>query len=1004
MIRLKINRSVALFLSILTLTSMLCSCGNEATAELLQSQKSSETENQSQSEDPSKSSDNITTAEESKEMPLTPVDFHTLDKHKVETVAGSYKIDMGELVQVYFEDHPEWIELYNKSWRLHKDHIQKIPAAVNPESPFYVDEAFSGDIFLWDTVFMMLYDRYGINQFPALPSMDNFYYAQTDSDKQDNGYIPREIVEATGKDYWGGYSDPTATNPPLLSYAEWMCYQIHGDVSRFSKEIKGKTIYERLCAHYRFIENNKVDRSGLYGNTNGLGTGLDDSPNQGAGQTYNSLSMQQAQNALYLSKIAGAMGKKEDEEYYKSEHKRIAELINEKMWDEESAMYSNLASAGRIKTKISTPTALWALLAEVATEERAEKAVQNHALNSQKLFRPNGLSTLAYDHKDFVAEGGYWKGAIWAPTSYQYIKGLNTYGFDKIAFEESLRLVNTLSKVYEAGKKGGYVKSPTLYENYSAEYIRQGWASLDYELTRKDFAGWTPCMSVGLILENLAGVNINAPENNVSWDVRLTEEFSVSNLFFAHNGEENRVSLAAGRRVSAADPLTFSVKAEKPFHLTVTAAGQKAEYDIPAGTSTFRLGEKSDENRNEAKIGFSAMDFEKNKEKISVLSPIDSVYFTKEANKNITDGLSWQHGILLGKIRNLNTVGLNTEKRENLLAKTENQALREAGYADAVTLWKHYYLGGDEGFMLCAEAGRDLRTLRLCVSVSKGSCGRICAFLSDASAKEIQFCLPEGEYILDIPYVAATEGSYLFVKWTVCNEMILNSDSETEIETSSVGISLAVILGGGEFVEYTQPQVDKVKPLEDSSKVIDPALALKGTTVEKDRIEVDFGKEDILDWVQFSTDNAQFAKKKSGELIYGYKRNHDAVPSGEKGRVTDAPIFYINGEVESGRSATIDRSGVQCRGRGNGFSFFVKPTEKAQTLKLYSGTWNGDGIIELYIDGKPVYRETMSGNGMNIYETTVGFELQKGQTLEVRLTLGNPHNNGSLLLFGAAVC
>ena len=120
--------------------------------------------------------------------------------------------------------------------------------------------------------------------------------------------------------------------------------------------------------------------------------------------------------------------------------------------------------------------------------------------------------------------------------------------------------------------------------------------------------------------------------------------------------------------------------------------------------------------------------------------------------------------------------------------------------------------------------------------------------------------------------------------------------------------------------------------------------------------------------------------------------------------MTDAPIFYINGEVESGRSATIDRSGVQCRGRGNGFSFFVKPTEKAQTLKLYSGTWNGDGIIELYIDGKPVYRETMSGNGMNIYETTVGFELQKGQTLEVRLTLGNPHNNGSLLLFGAAVC
>ncbi|MBE6543125.1 MAG: hypothetical protein E7675_01860, partial [Ruminococcaceae bacterium] len=109
------------------------------------------------------------------------VPFETVDNHKTETVAGGYKIDMGDLVQVYFEEHPEWVELYNKSWQLHKSKIQRIPEATNPERPYYVDEAFSGNIFVWDTIFMMLYDRYGMNQFPILSSLENFYYCQLDS-------------------------------------------------------------------------------------------------------------------------------------------------------------------------------------------------------------------------------------------------------------------------------------------------------------------------------------------------------------------------------------------------------------------------------------------------------------------------------------------------------------------------------------------------------------------------------------------------------------------------------------------------------------------------------------------------------------------------------------------------------------------------------------------------------------------------------------------------------
>ncbi len=730
------------------------------------------------------------------DMNLEPVSFETVDKHKEETVAGGYKIDMGDIVQVYFQNHPEWVELYNKSWELHKDHIQRIPAATNPERPYYVDEAFSGDIFLWDTVFMMLYDRYGMNQFPILTSMENFYYCQTDSDGKDNGYIPREIIESSGEDYWKSYTSETATNPPLLSWAEWECYQIHGDVSRFSKIIDGKTIYQRLCEHYEFIEKNKkLFIDGLYGKTNGLGTGLDDSPNQGSGQTYNSLSIQQAQNAYYISLIANAMGNTKDSEYYKSEHQRIAKLINKKMWDEKESMYSNLIG-GSIHTNISTPTSLWALVGRVATKETAEKMVRNQALNSNKLYRPNGLATLAYDHSEFVAEGGYWKGAIWAPTSYQYIKGLNAYGYDIEAFEESIRLVNTLSAVYESGKKGGYVKKATLFENYSAEYIRSGWVRPDFELTRDDFAGWTPCMSIGLMIENLIGVTIAAPENKVNWNVNLTEHHSISNLYYSYEGTANRVSLAAAQRSIADDDLVFSVKADHPFKLTVTASGVTKEYDIEAGIHTYRhtSNNKNSENKPSLSVSSSSFDVSKNcfaKEALD--NSLDYVYFTSSVNESVKDGISYQAGKLSGKIFNLNTVGRPVYSNSDLLTVKNNSALVSLGLNGAKTLGKYYYTMGNEGFMLCSEASKEMRTLRIAVSVSGGAKGIISASLSDASASTVSLKLDEGDYVIEIPYCAASEGRYLLVKWTLDNESLRLDSSKIEDKSMSVGISAVVL-------------------------------------------------------------------------------------------------------------------------------------------------------------------------------------------------------------------
>lgn len=730
-----------------------------------------------------------------------------------ETLPCGYEIDMGNLPKVYFSEHPEWEEIYDATWEIHKNNISKIPAATNPEEPYYVDEAFSGNIFVWDTMLMMMFDKYGINEFPTLPSIDNFYYNQVDSDDERDGYICREIVESTGKDYWDyATKKNTGTNPPLFAMAEWEQYQIHGDVSRFSKVINGKTIYERLIAQYNYIERNKKMENGLYGKTNGFGNGLDNTPNQDGyrlstddadgRQTYNDLSIQQAQAAWYISLIAEAMGKEEDARYFLSEHDRIAALINEKLWSEEAQMYSNIAEDGVTKTNVSTPTNLWALAGRVATDERAKAIIENHGLNSQKLYRPQGLATTAYDWENevsrFHAEGAYWLGSVWAPTSYQYVYGLREYGYDQLAFEEAVRHVNMAADVYQAGKEGNGVSQATVWENYSSEYTKNGSQS------RANFAGWTGSFGVGMVLEDLIGIDINAPENIVTWNVQLTEEFGVDNLYMKHEGVENRVSLHANKRISDLSDLHFTATVTQPVTLVVKAGGSEKTFQLEAGTHSYTVEGTADESELPGYIGSIGYPLSDASEKAQKAyyddNALDYVFFGNEENEAIDDGIVYQTGKNNGLLYNINTVGIPASQGS---VQLDGSASMEAlGFADAQSVSKGMSSYGDEGFMFMAPASNRLQTMRLVVGVQNGT-ATLKAGLNDASDARVEASYrggsAESEYVIDVPFCAASNDTRMMVQWVL--------DSNNSGANARVSVKSAALLDGGIYVPSVPEQV-----------------------------------------------------------------------------------------------------------------------------------------------------------------------------------------------------
>ena len=142
--------------------------------------------------------------------------------------------------------------MYWKTWSFLVQNIRH-GSAENGFSETYLDAAFNGNIFQWDTCFMVQFARYGHHFLPVLPSLDNFYRKQ-DSD----GYICREYRRLNGKPLFSkGSAD--AVNPPLFSWAEWEYYRINNDLDRLHKVLPGLISYYRWLAANR--QNNKISKN-----------------------------------------------------------------------------------------------------------------------------------------------------------------------------------------------------------------------------------------------------------------------------------------------------------------------------------------------------------------------------------------------------------------------------------------------------------------------------------------------------------------------------------------------------------------------------------------------------------------------------------------------------------------------------------------------------------------------------------------------------------------------
>jgi len=146
-----------------------------------------------------------------------------------------------------------------------------------------------------------------------------------------------------------------------------------------------------------------------------------------------------AADALYLAKIADALGKQTDKETLEIEYQALAARINSNLWNDESEAYMDRFWNGDFSARLG-PTMFYPLFARIPDKNRADTILRRHLLNEKEFWGEFVIPTISRNDPAFMDQL-YWRGRIWPPVNYLIYMGLKAYEYDDVAHELACRSV-----------------------------------------------------------------------------------------------------------------------------------------------------------------------------------------------------------------------------------------------------------------------------------------------------------------------------------------------------------------------------------------------------------------------------------------------------------------------------------------------------------------------------------------------------------------------------------
>jgi glycogen debranching enzyme len=489
-----------------------------------------------------------------------------------QTTPPSFADSRKQLPQPFWFGHASATNCYWKVWEIAFKNI----CQPTPENGFvsnYIDTAFNGNLFMWDSAFILMFTRYGIRAFDFQRTLDNLYCKQ-----HADGFICREIRESDGSDQFERF-DPASTGPNVMPWTEWEYYQTTGNRERLAK------VFPVLAAYHQWLRAYHTWQDGSYW-TSGWGCGMDNQPRiplmhgyqqnrvswWGNGRmTWSDACMQQVLSARLLVTMAEVLGRPNEVDDFRNEIKALSEYVNSKLWDAKSAYYYDRHMDGTL-TDVKTIGAYWALIAGLVPTDRLQGFIA-HLENPLEFKRPHRIPTLSADHPDYSAQGDYWLGSVWPPTNYTVLRGLTEVGHDALAHEIALNHLANVVRVFE--------QTGTVWENMAPESAAPG------NIAARDFVGWGGLPPIAVMFEYVFGIRPDTANGLLRWDIRLMDEHGVKQYPYGNTGV---LDLHCEARASTTDTPLISVTSSIKVKLLVTWESGQRVIELQPGI-TVQTGE-----------------------------------------------------------------------------------------------------------------------------------------------------------------------------------------------------------------------------------------------------------------------------------------------------------------------------------------------------------------------------------------------------------------------------
>lgn len=140
---------------------------------------------------------------------------------------------------------------------------------------------------------------------------------------------------------------------------------------------------------------------------------------------------------LSMAKIASALNKKTDAEYFKNKAEKLKASIIKYHWDKESYSFWNVRRRdGRQIKRISYSNFIPLIQKDILTQAEGKEMIKRYLWNKKYMLAPSGIRSLAindpdYNNESIISPYSNWQGPVWPIANYLYFVGLKNYGFEK---------------------------------------------------------------------------------------------------------------------------------------------------------------------------------------------------------------------------------------------------------------------------------------------------------------------------------------------------------------------------------------------------------------------------------------------------------------------------------------------------------------------------------------------------------------------------------------------